>query len=75
VEWAKEAFHFGAPCPVFPPGRDGIGEVMGELERPFGKIHFVGTETTRVWRGYMEGAVRSGKRGANEVLEALGRCS
>jgi monoamine oxidase len=75
VEWAREAFHFGAPCPVFPPGRDGdgIGEVMGELERPFGKVHFVGTETARVWRGYMEGAVRSGQRGANEVLEALGK--
>jgi monoamine oxidase len=75
VEWAKEAFHLGAPCPVFPvvPGGDGMSEALRELERPFGKVHFVGTETARVWRGYMEGAVRSGKRGANEVLEALGK--
>jgi monoamine oxidase len=26
-----------------------------------------------VWRGYMEGAVRSGERGAMEVIEALGK--
>jgi monoamine oxidase len=29
-------------------------------------------ETSPVWNGYMEGAVRSGERAADEVLEASG---
>ncbi|KAK0616979.1 hypothetical protein B0T14DRAFT_589294 [Immersiella caudata] len=35
------------------------------------KVHFIGTETSDIWRGYMEGAVRSGIRGANEVIRLL----
>jgi monoamine oxidase len=34
-------------------------------------VHFVGTETASEWKGYMEGAVRAGERGAKEVVEAL----
>jgi monoamine oxidase len=45
------------------------GEAMAE---PVGRIHWAGTETAQVWNGYMDGAVRSGKRAATEVLEALG---
>ena len=37
-----------------------------------GNLHFVGTETSDGWAGYMEGAVRSGVRGAREVTESLG---
>lgn len=38
---------------------------------PTGNIHFVGTETSSVFKGYMEGAVRSGDRGAQEVIDAF----
>ena len=41
------------------------------LKEPRGNLHFVGTETSDVWSGYMEGAVRSGVRGAKEVVDAL----
>jgi monoamine oxidase len=34
-------------------------------------IHWAGSETSEVWPGYMDGAVRSGERAASEVLEAL----
>ncbi|KAK8147855.1 hypothetical protein G3M48_000918 [Beauveria asiatica] len=34
-------------------------------------VHFIGTETSYVWKGYMEGAVLSGIRGAKEVIAAL----
>lgn len=38
----------------------------------FGNVHFIGTETSTEWNGYMEGAILSGDRGAQEVIEALG---
>jgi monoamine oxidase len=48
-----------------------LTKVGNELATPFGRVHFVGTETSREWRGYMEGAVRSGQRGVAEVVKAL----
>lgn len=50
-----------------------MSDVGKALRAPFGAIHFVGTETSFEWKGYMEGAVRSGERGAAEVIEALGK--
>ena len=44
-----------------------------ELATPVGCVHFAGTETSSVWRGYMEGAVRSGQRAGAEVVKALSR--
>ena len=40
-------------------------------ERALGRIHWAGTETAAVWNGYMDGAVRSGERAAEEALTAL----
>lgn len=72
MEWSKEEFFEGATCPVPPPGL--ISSVDASAVRaPFDNIHFVGTETALIWRGYMEGAVRSGDRGAQEVIDALKR--
>ncbi|MFK5955143.1 MAG: FAD-dependent oxidoreductase [Planctomycetota bacterium] len=42
------------------------------LREPVGPIHWAGTETSTVWCGYMDGAVRAGKRAAEEVDLALG---
>ncbi|MER6876985.1 FAD-dependent oxidoreductase, partial [Amycolatopsis sp. NPDC000673] len=33
-----------------------------------GRFHWAGAETAEVWNGYMDGAVRSGRRAAAEVL-------
>ncbi|RMG12419.1 MAG: flavin monoamine oxidase family protein [Deltaproteobacteria bacterium] len=41
------------------------------LRAPVGPLHFAGTETARVWAGYLEGALESGERAAEEVLTAL----
>lgn len=41
------------------------------LRAPVGRIHWAGTETSDVWCGYMDGAVRSGERAASEVLSRL----
>jgi monoamine oxidase len=42
-----------------------------EIRRPHGRVHWAGTETSTYWTGYMDGAVRAGKRAAVEVLEKL----
>jgi monoamine oxidase len=42
------------------------------LAEPVGRIHWAGAETADVWNGYMDGAARSGRRAAAEVLAALG---
>ncbi|KAJ6040951.1 hypothetical protein N7444_009856 [Penicillium canescens] len=69
-EWTKQEFFHGGPCPASPPGLlssiDGIA-----IREPFGSVHFVGTETALEWKGYMEGAVRSGDRGAEEIVAVL----
>ncbi|KAJ5663220.1 hypothetical protein N7507_003951 [Penicillium longicatenatum] len=69
-EWTKQDFFLGGPCPVSPPGL--LSSVDGDaLRKPFGNIHFVGTETALEWKGYMEGAIRSGDRGGAEVIGKL----
>ncbi|OJD36537.1 flavin-containing amine [Diplodia corticola] len=72
LEWAKERWSgWGCPCTSLPPGvLDAVGHALRE---PAGDVHFVGTETAGEWKGYMEGAVRSGERGAAEVLSQLSR--
>ncbi|KAE8420591.1 hypothetical protein BDV36DRAFT_306416 [Aspergillus pseudocaelatus] len=66
---ASQAYFLGAPCPITTPGTLSI--VGKEIAAPFGHVHFVGTETSRVWRGYMEGAIQSGQRGGAEVVKAF----
>ncbi|KAF2479237.1 hypothetical protein BDY17DRAFT_258108 [Neohortaea acidophila] len=69
--WQDEQWSQGCPCPVMGPG--GLTRFEHVLRAPVGRIHFVGTETAYEWKGYMEGAVRSGERGAQEVLLSLNR--
>ncbi|WP_052066949.1 flavin monoamine oxidase family protein [Rhodococcoides fascians] len=38
-----------------------------------GPLHWAGSETSSVWNGYIDGAVRSGQRAAAEVLDDRGR--
>ena len=40
------------------------------LREPAGNVHWAGTESSTFWAGYMDGAVRSGRRAAAEVLAA-----
>ncbi|KAI0853840.1 putative amine oxidase [Daldinia vernicosa] len=68
--WSEEPYFLGAPSPVMGPGvLTSLGSDV--LRKPVGNIHFVGTETSVVWKGYMDGAVRSGQRGAEEVITSL----
>jgi monoamine oxidase len=68
--WAEEEWSRGGPVCSFGPG---ALVYCGEaLRQPAGRIHWAGAETATVWCGYMEGAVRSGERAAEEVLDAEG---
>ena len=63
-EWTRGCFGaFGSP---------GMLTEYGEhIREPVGRVHWAGTETSTLWYGYMDGAVRSGERAAAEVLERL----
>lgn len=66
--WQAEAYSRGGPIGYFPPGVwTGFGVTLRE---PCGRIHWAGTETAEVWSGYMDGAVRSGQRAAEEMIAA-----
>ncbi len=45
-----------------------FGDTVNSLS-PVGRIHWAGAETSDVWNGYMDGAVRSGHRAAAEILD------
>lgn len=68
-EWAKDQWAQGCPCPASPVGI--MTKCDHALRTPHGNVHFIGTETAYEWKGYLDGAVRSGERGAKEVLERL----
>ncbi|KAF2173737.1 hypothetical protein M409DRAFT_62012 [Zasmidium cellare ATCC 36951] len=72
LPWSDEEFSgYGCPSPALPPG---VLDTAGHAIRdPFQNLHFAGTETAEEWKGYMEGAVRSGERSAREVVEGLSR--
>jgi monoamine oxidase len=69
LPWERERWTRGCPVGVTPPGV--ITEYWPALRAPVGRIHWAGTETATVWAGYMDGAVQSGKRAAQEVLGQL----
>jgi len=50
--------------------RNGDFSKYGEyLAKPSGNIHWAGTETSKLFKGFMEGAVLSGERVAKEILK------
>ncbi|CAI6082576.1 unnamed protein product [Clonostachys chloroleuca] len=70
-EWNEDEYSgYGCPCAHLPPGvLDALGP--DSLREPIGNLHFAGTETAGEWKGYMEGAVRSGERAAQEIIRDL----
>ena len=68
--WAEEEWSRGGP--VCSPMTGALSAYGPALSRPAGRVHWAGAETSDVWRGYMDGAVRSGERAAEETLDAEG---
>jgi monoamine oxidase len=65
--WWNEEWTRGCSMAHFPPG---ILTRYGPLLRePFGRVHWAGTETAATSYGAIDGAVRSGRRAAAEILD------
>jgi monoamine oxidase len=60
--WIEAAY--STRTPAFRPGDPDL------LARPVGPLHFAGEHTAGPWSGLMEGALRSGRRAAAELLRA-----
>jgi monoamine oxidase len=56
----------GAYSGFFAPGI--FAKYGSHIAKPTGPIHWAGTETSLLFRGFMEGAVLAGERAAREVL-------
>ncbi|WP_221391588.1 FAD-dependent oxidoreductase [Dyadobacter sp. NIV53] len=67
--WSQEPWIRCGYAAHFAPGV--LTQFGPALLRPVGSIHWAGTETSTEWRLYMEGALQSGERAANEVIEIL----
>ena len=71
VTWESDPWVEGGYAYV-DPGFDPL--LRDELARPRERFFFAGEHTSAVWQGYMNGAVESGIRAANEVaLQVKGR--
>lgn len=68
--WDQDPYSWGGPTGVSSPGL--LTAAGPALRDPVGPIHWAGTEAATYWQGYMDGAVSSGYRAADEVLRDLG---
>lgn len=68
--WDRDPYSWGGPTGVSSPGL--LTAAGTALREPVGPIHWAGTEAATYWQGYMDGAVSSGHRAAEEVSATLG---
>jgi monoamine oxidase len=66
--WSSDGWSTGCVSPL---SRNITSRFGPALRAQVGRVHWAGTETSEVWCGYMEGAVRSGERITTEILAAL----
>ncbi len=67
-DWAEEEWIRGGYGAHLGPGTwTHYGSLLRE---PEGRVHWAGAETSPVWNGYMDGAVRSGERVATEIAQS-----
>jgi monoamine oxidase len=67
--WGTEDFAPGGPTAAVPP--KSWTRFGPWLREPVGPIHWAGTETADEWTGFLDGAIRSGRRAAAEVTARL----
>jgi monoamine oxidase len=67
--WGVEEFAPGGPTAAVPPGS--WTSYGSSLRKPIGDVFWAGTETADEWTGFLDGAVRSGRRAAAEVQKHL----
>jgi monoamine oxidase len=67
--WLDDPWSRGCYVGVMGPGT--MTTWGSALREPCGRIHWAGTETATEWMGYLEGAIQSGQRVAEEVRNRL----
>ncbi len=67
-DWATDPWSTGCVTPLAPGLLTRAGPA---IRRSTGRIHWAGSETSDVWIGYMDGAVRSGERAAREIAASF----
>ena len=67
-DWGQETYTRGCTSPL---GKGVLTRHGADLSAPTGRLLWAGTETAMIWSGAMDGAVRAGRRAANEALAAL----
>lgn len=67
--WHLEPYNGGCPIDTVPPGM--MRYFSSGLREPFRRVHFAGTESSTLWCGFMDGAIRAGNRAATEVIYSL----
>lgn len=67
MDWAAEKYSGGDYMAHWAPGV--LTNFGKALRKPCGRIHWAGTETATHWHCSIEGAVRSGERAAEEVMQ------
>jgi monoamine oxidase len=65
-DWLAEKWARGGPVSNLGPGV--LSKHGRALREPAGPLHFAATEYADAWRGYMDGAVRSGEAAAAAIL-------
>jgi monoamine oxidase len=66
TDWLAEEYTRGCYAALFGPG-DWL-RLGPRLAEPHGRVHWAGTETSLEFFGLMEGAIRSGRRVATELI-------
>jgi monoamine oxidase len=64
--WLEEPWSRGCYVGVMGPGT--MTAWGSALREPCGRIHWAGTETATKWTGYIDGAIESGERVAQEIF-------
>ncbi len=66
-DWTQEPWSLGGYVAHMPPGV--MTQYGPSLRQPCGRIHWAGTETATRWCGYLDGALQSGIRVADEIIK------
>jgi monoamine oxidase len=65
TDWTADRWALGVTTT---PGARQRGELAARVSRPLARLNFAGDYTDEGWCGTLEGAVRSGRRAADEIL-------
>lgn len=64
-DWISEPWSLGGYAGITAPGT--LTTCGPALRAPCGRVHWAGTESATRWGGYIDGAIESAERAANEV--------